>query len=242
MASRRVLALVVAAGVAFGLSARIGAQTPRPSDNLRPIDSSAAEIVSLIEKAVQSRLGDRVPVAVHVVDPTLPAGPFASATPDPMARLGKEIVFTLVPLHPPARPARIRARVEVSIPHLEASVPVLRGHVVSAEDVAVVDGPVVGVPIKRLPVASQVVGQKALRPIDRGQVIESSFVSVRHAVEAGDKVTVMASVGAVTVTAILVAADSGDPGDIIRVVNRQTQRSIRVRVVNTALVEVIDAR
>lgn len=202
--------------------------------------ASAAETV--IAQAVASRLGERVTVAVHVGEPTSVDGPFVSATPDPMGRLGGDITFTLVPAGPGARPIRVRARVDVIAPQVKARQPILRGHVVAPEDVEVVDGPLAGVPVKRLPELFQIVGQQALRPIVAGQVVESGFVSVRHVVQAGDTVTVVAVLGAVQVTALFVAADSGDPGDVIRVVNKDTRRSIRVRVVNKGMVEVINAR
>ena len=197
---------------------------------------------ALMTQAVATRLGGSVTVAVHVVDPSLPAGPFVSAVPDPMGRLGSEMHFTLTPAGPGARTVRVRARVDVIGGHVQARHQILRGHVVTADDVEFVEGPLTGVPVKRLPELSQIVGQPALRPIDAGRIVESSSVAVRHLVQAGDTVTVVAIQGAVRVTAEFVAADSGDPGDIVRVVNRDTHRSIRVRVVNKGMVEVIDAR
>lgn len=204
-----------------------------------PPQVSSAEM--LMTQAVAVRLGDRVTVAVHVVD-SLPAGSFVSAAPDPMGRLGGEMNFTLIPAGPGARAIRVRARVDVVGGHVRARRQILRGHIVTAEDVEMIDGPVTGVPVKRLPELSQIVGQHALRPVEAGQVVESSSVAVRHLVQAGDTVTVVAVQGAVRVTAQFVAADSGDPGDIVRVVNKDTHRSIRVRVVNKGIVEVIDAR
>ena len=232
---RRVLAAIVSSGVLLGFPGALGAQAPI-------VTHPPTDLAVLIEGAVKARLGAGFTVRAHVVEPTPPSGEFVTASPDPMGRLGKEIIFTLTPVAGTGRPARVRAQVDVSGPHVEARGEVLRGHEVDVASAATVDGPVVGVPVKRLPELSQIIGQKALRPIGAGQVIESGFVALRHAVEPGDKVTVVAAVGVVTVTATMVAADGGDPGDIIRVVNHATQRSIRVRVVNTALVEVIDVR
>lgn len=198
-------------------------------------------VVTLVEKAVAERIGAGATVTAAVIG-DVPAGAFVSATPDPMGRLGHEINFTLVTAGAASRPVRVRARVDVIASRVQAVAPILRGHVVAASDVERVGGPLVDVPVKRLPELSQIVGQAALRPIERGQVIESSFVALRHIVQAGDTVTVVAIVGAVQVTAQFVAADSGDPGDIVRVVNHETHRSIRARVVNKGVVEVINER
>jgi flagella basal body P-ring formation protein FlgA len=206
----------------------------------------AADVVATITRAVTERMGDEAVVAVRLTAP-LPAAAaggtaFVSATPDPLGRLGAEITFTLMPAVAGARPLRVRAHVDVVAPRVSARAPILRGHPVDAANVEVLTGPVVGVPVRRLPAADQLIGEKALRPIAAGQIIESGFVAVRKAVQAGDTVTVVARAGAVQVTALFTAADSGDPGDIVRVVNPSTRRSIRVRVVNKGMVEVIDGR
>ncbi|MBP6716946.1 MAG: flagellar basal body P-ring formation protein FlgA [Acidobacteria bacterium] len=197
---------------------------------------------AVITRAVAERMGTGVTVAVQLVDPAGIDGVFASAMPDPLGRLGGTITFTLTPAGARARPVRVRARVDVIARQVKALQPILRGHAVEAGDVEVLTAPVVGVPVRRLPSVDQIVGEKALRPIDRGQIIQPGFVAVRKVVQAGDTVTVVAIVGTVQVTAICVAADSGDPGDTVRVVNKTTHRTIRVRVVNKGMVEVIDGR
>ena len=207
-----------------------------------PAVPPATSAEAVITQAVASRLGGRAAVAVHVVAPTLPDVPFVLATPDPMGRVGGEMSFTLTPGGADARIIRVRDSVDVITPHVRASRPNLRGNVVAADDVEVSEGPLTGVPVRRLPDLAQIVGQAALRPIAAGQVVEASSVAVRHLVQVGDTVTVVAIVGSVQVTAEFVAADSGDPGDMIRVTNRDTHRSLRVRVVNKGLVEVINAR
>jgi hypothetical protein len=37
----------------------------------------------------------------------------------------------------------------------------------------------------------------------------------------------------------MVAADSGNPGSIIRVVNRDTRRALRARIISNEIVEII---
>ena len=54
--------------------------------------------------------------------------------------------------------------------------------------------------------------------------------------------TVVASAGAVEVTAAMVASDGGQPGDVIRVMNPDTKRFLRARIVKAGIVEVVDGR
>ena len=176
---RRVLAAIVSSGVLLGFPGALGAQAPI-------VTHPPTDLAVLIEGAVKARLGAGFTVRAHVVEPTPPSGEFVTASPDPMGRLGKEIIFTLTPVAGTGRPARVRAQVDVSGPHVEARGEVLRGHEVDVASAATVDGPVVGVPVKRLPELSQIIGQKALRPIGAGQVIESGFVALRPAVEPGE--------------------------------------------------------
>ncbi len=199
----------------------------------------AAAVEGLIARAVAERMGNDVTVSAQLIEPADIEQAFESARPDPMGRVGGAMMFTLIPAATGARVARVRARVEVIAERVQARHEILRGHVVAEGDVDVVRGPLAGVPVRRLPQHAQIVGEKALRPIAPGQVIEEGFVAVRRAVQAGDTVTVIAVLGPVQVTASFVASDSGDPGDVVRVVNRETRRSLRARVVRTGVVEVI---
>ena len=202
-------------------------------------DPQAAAAEGLIARAVTERMGDGVAVTVQLIEPAAIDQVFASAKPDPLGRVGGEMFFTLTPAAPGARAVRVRARIDVIGECVEARRAILRGHVVEAGDVDIVRGPLAGVPVRRLPQHAQIVGERALRPIGPGQVIEEGFVAVRRAVQAGDSVMVIAVIGVVQVTALFVASDSGDPGDTVRVVNRETHRSLKARVMSTGVVEVI---
>jgi len=99
-----------------------------------------------------------------------------------------------------------------------------------------------GVPIRALPTAAALAGGKALRPIAQGAVVLQEFVAVRRAVEPGDVVTVVALSGDVEVAAELVASDGGRPGDVVRVMNPDTRRVLRARVLRPGYVEVLHVR
>ena len=80
------------------------------------------------------------------------------------------------------------------------------------------------------------------RPLGVGETVLETFVAGRRAVERGDDVTVVAAAGAIEVTAAMIASDGGQPGDVIRVMNPDTRRFIRARIVKSGVVEVVDAR
>jgi flagella basal body P-ring formation protein FlgA len=64
-------------------------------------------------------------------------------------------------------------------------------------------------------------------------------VGLRRVVQSGDRVAVRAGVQGVTAETQGVAAQSGEPGDIIRVVNPSSRRSVKARVVGPGKVEVV---
>jgi flagella basal body P-ring formation protein FlgA len=81
-----------------------------------------------------------------------------------------------------------------------------------------------------------------LRPVPAGAVLLPGSVMIRRAVEPGDRITAVAIAGDIQVSAELTATDGGEPGDVIRVVNTDTRRSLRGRVIAEGLVEVGYAR
>lgn len=193
-----------------------------------------------IRQAVVDRLGS-VEVTVVALDLTSAAGAvFRSARPDPSARLGRPVRFTLVPEKGPLVFATATLRVVGD--HVVAQRELFRGETVAEADVTQVRGELSNVPLRRLPTGEQVVGSRVLRPVAAQATVLPGAVVVRRAVEPGDRVTVLAVSGAIRVSAMLTAADGGEPGDVIRVVNRDSRRTLRGRVVKEGLVEVRYAR
>src|SRR5262245_56552371 len=102
-----------------------------------------------------------------------------------------------------------------------------RGQVLKEEDLLPAKGEVREVPLKRLPTVATLLGAKTLRPLSAGIPIQASFVAAKKVIQPGDRVTVVAAAGAIEVSATLIAADAGDVGDVIRVVNPETKRYLR---------------
>jgi flagella basal body P-ring formation protein FlgA len=120
--------------------------------------------------------------------------------------------------------------------------PIARGAVIGSTDIEAVRAAVADAPLRELPSASALAGARARRAIEPGTVVRPSDVIRRRLVEPGDTVTAVVRVGPVEVSATFRAADGGDAGDCIRLVNPDTRRFVRGRVVNAGFVEVTDDR
>ena len=194
-----------------------------------------------IAAAVAERMGAGTTVTVADLDVASGDREYRLATPDPAAQLGRSIWFTLASGQSGAAARTIRARADIRVvaAFARARRPIDRGHILAEDDVLPTRDEVVGLPIRRLPGLPQLIGGRALRAIAAGEVLQSSLVALKRAVQPGDAVTVVAMVGSVQVSASLFAADGGDVGDVVRVVNRETHRYLRGRVVGVGMVEVL---
>jgi flagella basal body P-ring formation protein FlgA len=163
-----------------------------------------------------------------------------TASIDPAARLGTPVWVTFAGA--PGHSLRMSADVRVTVDHVRTAHPVLAGAVLAAEDFVAVHEAVTGLPFRRLPIAAEVLGARALRSLAAGDVIQSGFIVAPLVVHAGETVTAIARIGGVEVSARFVAADNGRAGDVVRVVNPETKRTVRARVVTSGTVEVLNER
>ena len=190
--------------------------------------------------AVVERVGARADVVVRAIDPA-PSGPFKEARPDPTAILnGRPIRFTLIRESGPPMAAYVT--LTVSAEHALAAHAIERNHAIGDGDLMPVTAELKGVPLRPTATVAMLAGGRALRPIPAGAVVLGSYVATRRAIEPGDKVIVLAISGDIEVSATLVAADGGPIGATIRVVNPDTKRLLRGRIVGDGLVEVINGR
>jgi flagella basal body P-ring formation protein FlgA len=193
-----------------------------------------------IRAAMAERLGGDVEVAIAAIDVENDAPVFREARPDPSARLGKPMRFTLVTVEGDA--ILTTATLTITADQVIAKRAISRGATVTSDDVASVRGVLQGVPIKPLPSIAQVVGAKALRPIAAGAIVLPGFVLAPRAVEPGDTVTVTAAAGPVQVTASMIAIDGGRIGDTIRIRHPESKSFLRGRIVGPGQLEVRNER
>jgi flagella basal body P-ring formation protein FlgA len=195
-----------------------------------------------IRAAVRARIGrPEAEVVLLDLDAARPAeGPFKSVRLDPAATFGKPMRVTLT--GPSGPPLMAVATVRVVADHVVAIREIGRGETLVAADVVTRREEIRGIPMRRLPATAEVVGARALRSIAAGAVFLPGAVALRRIVEAGDTVTVVARAGDAEVSAVMVAADGGNAGDVIRVNNPDTRHQLRARVQSPGVVEVIHVR
>jgi flagella basal body P-ring formation protein FlgA len=212
-----------------------GAQSPSDADRVR----------AAIVEAVQERMGPDVRVELDQLTCRLgseTAGALA-ATPNPAGRTGQAIRFSIASSGD-ARggvggTGEATAVVRVSGVHVRALRRIEAGRRLAADDLEAADGAIEGVPLLQLPTLAQTVGTRLIRSLAEGEALGEGSVIVEPVVRAGDRVRVTARARGVEVEVVAVAEQSGRPDQVIRVVNADSHRAIRVRVVSAGQVEVL---
>lgn len=196
-----------------------------------------------IEEAVRARLGQTAEVSIRDIRAKLAGDAVGTltATPASGARLDRDIRFSLS--HGDGNGTRNAgyaiATVSASAPHLRAARPIARGSTITPDDVEICTRPLGAVPLSALPLPEEAIGATAVRDVGPGEVITGALVEPPLAVRSGDTVTMRASTGAIEVTALVVAQQNGSPGEVIRVVNKASRKTLKGRVVGPGTVEVI---
>lgn len=200
-------------------------------------DAARAAIV----RAVQLRFGGASVVSVDDLMVRMTATPDAAtlvATPDPAARLGRVVRFSLRWRDAAGRQRSGEAQcvVDARVPHVRATRLIPRGDVVAAADVALVVASPGMVPLRPLP--TDVAGARALRDLYADAPVLPSAVVLAPAVKSGDDVALTVQGPGLSVETRGVAAEDGHLGELVRVVNRDSGKHLKGRVVGRGQVEV----
>lgn len=207
----------------------------------QPTAADVAAAESAARRAVQDVFGPEA--AVRLGSPVLTLAPgsgvVVAAVPEPSSRTGGPVRFVLYgDLDQTRRVGRLTARVDVDVPHVRAASRVAARVTPGASDVEVVRGDIGRQLLQALPgveVVTLATTRKALAP---GEVITVAALVRPSLVASGQEVVTVARVGVLEVRGRAVAAQSGQLGDTVYVVNPDTRRRLRGRVVADALVEV----
>jgi len=207
-------------------------------------DACAAPVRDAIVSALRTRVGDGLDVRVddlscetegRAVDRIV-------ASPVPGSRFGGQMRFLL-------SAARERTRIGEAVAHVTATAPVVkvsrdiaRAAALDAADLEETRSSLDGQLIQPLPLLPALTGAKTTRAMAAGTVITNDAVAGATAVRAGDHVRAIYRSAGMEVALVAVAAESGPVHRVIRVVNPQTRRAMRARVLGQGEVEVIDAR
>jgi flagella basal body P-ring formation protein FlgA len=219
---------VIAAALVVGLAPITFAQ-----------ESANSDVEAAIRAAISARLG--APADVSVTDlrvRLLGSGDRGSlvAAPEPASRLGGQVRFALQ--YADGRAAgQATARVSAAATHLRAARDLPRGVILGAEDVERVTDDLGGVPLRPLP--QDVLGARVLLPMPAGSVVTPTAVAVPPLVRSGDNVVTRVRVPGIEVRGRAVASQDGNLGEIIRAVNPDSRRPLKVRVIARGEVEVV---
>lgn len=202
-----------------------------------------APVRDAILAAVRARMGADADVAIdHLRVPAASAQGPVQARPDPGARLGRPMRFALrtaTTVGPAvAWTATAEADLRVRVPHLHTRRVVSRGDTLDEADVAIVSHEVEG-PLRAWPAAEAIGRSRVLRDLGPDACLAPASLAVLPLVSAGEEVRATARVGEVVAEGRLLAADRGDRGAVIRVVNPRSRRTMKARVVGAGTVEVI---
>jgi flagella basal body P-ring formation protein FlgA len=210
-------------------------------------EAAFARVTAAIEAAVHTRIARGAVVSIGDLSGlrlTIDDGPVL-ARPDPSARVGMPARFVLVGSRADKtarQVGEVTATIAVTADAVRTRRPILRGAVLEAADVGIAAMDLTGQPLRRLPSVGEIVGARARRDLGAGIIVTGADLVAEPIVRTRDVVRAHVRVGDVELTADVVAAENGLRGEVIRVLNRESRRALRARVMERGEVEVVDVR
>ncbi|HTV03537.1 MAG TPA: flagellar basal body P-ring formation chaperone FlgA [Luteitalea sp.] len=214
--------------------------TPAAAQSAPALDAAMAAA----RQAVAGAFGDDA-VEVTLARPVLSMAPDAmaptSAVPEPGSRSGGLVRFVLYAAgaEAPRRVGRLTADVRVVAAHVRARAAVAARVTPSPDMVDAVREDIGRQPFMALPTLAAVTTSTTRRSLMAGEVITTTALTVPAAVTSGDEVVTVARISGIEVRSRAIASQSGVPGDTVILVNPDSRKRLRGRVVGPALVEVL---
>ena len=209
-------------------------------------DIDAAARAAIVE-SVRARLGDDADVEVTNLEVRVSSllPDTVVATPAAGARLGRRVRFSIFESADGTMVTRGRrvgyalAEVRAAAVHLRVVRAVDRGETLGPTDITETFAALGQQAIGALPSLTTAVGARARRDLVVGDVVTSTVLSIVPPVRSGDLVVVRTVVGNVSATVTAVAAQSGEIGKTILLVNKETGRRLKGRVTGPQAAEVV---
>lgn len=201
-------------------------------------------VTAAIVAAIRERMGAAAMVVVEDLRVLSPIeAPRLRAIPDPAARLDGPMRFTLESMAPgdPRHPVRgrVQARVRVILEHAHARQAIVRGQDLRADDLAPAHHAIEAGLLRPVPTLAEAQRSRALRDLAAGACLGRSVLALAPTIRVGDEVVATAVVSGAAVSAMMVAAQSGGTGSVIRVINARSRRALKARVVSAGAVEIV---
>jgi flagella basal body P-ring formation protein FlgA len=193
---------------------------------------------TLVSSGLRKLVGDDATLDANVVDCTVADGAVLdTALPEAGARFGRPVRFRLM------QDGRQRGYATVTVTGVLAQVrtarPVDAGTVLQEDDLRAMTADATGELIERLPDLSMAIGARAIRALTANEIVTTRTARVPPPVRSGDRVAVTAVLGGVVVTGVATAQQSGQVGDVIRLVNADSRRVLRARITGKGSAEVM---
>ena len=210
-----------------------------------PSPEAEAAVRAAIVAAVQDRLGPAAEVTVDQVwMPPLTIATGITAVAEPGARVGRPMQFRLMAAAAPtgtgiARVGSAVASLTIRVEHARLLSPARPGSLLASGQVADMVDRVADVRLERLPRTAEIVGARVRQMLPAGVVLEAWMLERDPIVRSGDVVGVRAVVDGVEARGLARASERGVLGSVIRLVNVQSGRSFKGRVVGRGEVEVV---
>jgi flagella basal body P-ring formation protein FlgA len=236
---RLLLALALALAIAVAAPSAFAQDAVRTESGLA--DPRVAEALAA---AVRARMGEAAMVSIERMDVVLRghSGSSLAVTIAPGARLDRPVEFTVIGSSSSGRAAMIgrgRADVHVEVPHATLVSTLTRGTVLTSEQIQESTGDPGAALLQRLPTSRELAGAALRRDTAAGEVLTRQAVTLPPAVRAGDLAQAHALMGPVQAVTEVTVMENGAEGAIVRVVNRESRRELRARVIRPGVVEVI---
>jgi flagella basal body P-ring formation protein FlgA len=216
------------------------------AEPVKPASVSDDQVRAAIVAAVRQRMGNDIDVAVdNLVVQVAPDSAIVEALPEPGARLDGNIRFILRWAGTERSGARVIragaavARVRVAADHAHTATLAARGVELGPNDVVAARHDIVAGPLRPWPTVADTVGSKTLRDLPPDACIARNAIAARPDVRTGEEVLAISRINGVVASGHMVAAESGDAGSVIRIVNQQSRRSLKARIVSPGLVEIL---
>ena len=190
-----------------------------------------------IVNAVRARLGEAAEVSVAIGQVRLIDGEYDELEARPTR-------FTLYQTSSNLSGGSVRvgyavAEAHAVTEHVRTARPINRGTTLTDDDLVALDGDLGAVLMRPLPTHQSLVGAIASRDLRSGTLVTSTVVALPKLVRARESVVVRVQVGSVIASGHATATENGELGDVISLLNEQSGRRLRGRVVAPGEVEVV---